>query len=141
MLEKTSAEKVNIIAHSRGGLEARYVIGALGMENAVASLTTMATPHAGSKTMNIALKFPDKDGIYYQSYATALRFFFSDLIFFFLWPIIRVFDGPNDGLCPAESARWKNFRGVVTGRVFGVSHSGIIDLYCEGTGGNGILAV
>ena len=58
VLTKTGSEKVNIIAHSRGGLEARYVISVLGVGNAVASLTTMSTPHSGSKTMNIALKFP-----------------------------------------------------------------------------------
>ena len=48
VLEKSGAEKVNIIAHSKGGLDARYMITELGMEDKVASLTTLCTPHRGS---------------------------------------------------------------------------------------------
>ena len=40
--------KVHIIAHSMGGLDARYMIAKLGMENKVASLTTIGTPHLGT---------------------------------------------------------------------------------------------
>ena len=40
--------KVNIIAHSKGGLDSRYMITELGMEDSVASLTTLCTPHHGS---------------------------------------------------------------------------------------------
>lgn len=47
VLEKTGAEKVNIIAHSKGGLDSRYAITALGMDKCVASLTTINTPHRG----------------------------------------------------------------------------------------------
>ena len=42
------AEKVNIIAHSKGGLDSKYMIMNLGMEDKVASLTTLCTPHRGS---------------------------------------------------------------------------------------------
>jgi triacylglycerol lipase len=58
VLAKTGAEKVVIIAHSRGGLEARYAIGRPGMAGKVAALVTMSTPHRGAKAMNVALKFP-----------------------------------------------------------------------------------
>lgn len=44
----TGAEKVNIIAHSKGGLDSKYMITHLGMEGRVASLTTLCTPHKGS---------------------------------------------------------------------------------------------
>lgn len=47
VLEKTGAEKVNIIAHSKGGLDARYAISRLEMSPYVASLTTINTPHRG----------------------------------------------------------------------------------------------
>ena len=40
--------KVNIIAHSMGGLDARYMIARLGMAERVASLVTIGTPHLGS---------------------------------------------------------------------------------------------
>jgi triacylglycerol lipase len=39
---------VNIIAHSMGGLDARFLISKLDMADRVASLTTVATPHRGS---------------------------------------------------------------------------------------------
>lgn len=59
ILAETGAEKVNVIAHSKGGLDARYAISTLGMGDRVASLTTMSTPHHGSKTVDLLLKVPD----------------------------------------------------------------------------------
>lgn len=59
VLEQTGAEKVNIIAHSKGGLEARYLISTMGYGEKVASLTTLSTPHNGSLTVDKLLKFPD----------------------------------------------------------------------------------
>lgn len=47
ILTKTGAEKVNIIAHSKGGLDCRYAISKLGIGDCVASLTTINTPHRG----------------------------------------------------------------------------------------------
>ena len=47
ILKETGAEKVNIIAHSKGGLDCRYAISKLGMGEYVASLTTINTPHRG----------------------------------------------------------------------------------------------
>lgn len=41
-------EKVVILAHSMGGLDARYMISRLGMEDHVAALVTISTPHQGS---------------------------------------------------------------------------------------------
>lgn len=50
VLEKEQCEKVNLIAHSKGGLEARYLISGMDMADRVASLTTLSTPHHGSRT-------------------------------------------------------------------------------------------
>jgi len=47
IIEETKCKKVNIIAHSKGGLDARYAISCLGMDEYVASLTTISTPHRG----------------------------------------------------------------------------------------------
>ena len=58
ILRDTGADKVNIIAHSNGGLESRYVIHSLGMAPYVASLTTVCTCHHGSKTIDRLLKLP-----------------------------------------------------------------------------------
>jgi triacylglycerol lipase len=41
-------QRVVIIAHSLGGLDARYMISKLGMEERVAALVTISTPHRGS---------------------------------------------------------------------------------------------
>ncbi len=45
--KETGCEKVNVIAHSKGGLDTRYAISKLGMDKCVASLTTINTPHRG----------------------------------------------------------------------------------------------
>ena len=42
-----NVDKVNLIAHSKGGIEARYMITHLDKGEHVASLTTIATPHHG----------------------------------------------------------------------------------------------
>lgn len=57
-LTDSGAEKVNLIAHSKGGMEARYIISSLAMSDRIASLTTIACPHHGSKTMDFICKLP-----------------------------------------------------------------------------------
>jgi triacylglycerol lipase len=49
VLAETNSEKVNIIAHSKGGIDARYLIGKYNYGDKIASLITMATPHHGSE--------------------------------------------------------------------------------------------
>lgn len=59
IIEKTGKEKVNIIAHSKGGLDCRYAVSTLGFGDKVASLTTISTPHHGSKTVDLLMKLPE----------------------------------------------------------------------------------
>ncbi len=47
VIAETGCQKVNIIAHSKGGLDSRYAVSVLGMAEYVASLTTINTPHRG----------------------------------------------------------------------------------------------
>lgn len=47
IIQETGCEKLNIIAHSKGGLDCRYAIAKLGAAPYVASLTTINTPHRG----------------------------------------------------------------------------------------------
>lgn len=47
-IEAIPAKKVNVIAHSMGGIDARYAISRLGISGKVASLTTIGTPHRGT---------------------------------------------------------------------------------------------
>ena len=60
VIKDSGAEKVNIIAHSKGGLDSRYAISCLGMDKYVATLTTMNTPHEGCDMVDYLLeKVPD----------------------------------------------------------------------------------
>lgn len=173
-LRETGAEKVNIIAHSKGGLDARYLISTLGMGKNVASLTTVSTPHHGSKTMDMLYRFPgwmfraagwfvnlyfrilgdkspdfahasrqvttgacrrfnednpDFPGVYYQSYAIAMKRPSSDFLMVIPSFVTGLIEGENDGIVAVSSAAWGNFRGVVrpSGNR-GISHPDIVDI-------------
>ncbi len=177
ILAENHCDKVNIIAHSKGGIDARYMISALGMGDKVASLTTVCTPHHGSpivpylRQMPDALyrfisrcidrafraygdvrpdvyrssleldpdfceefnrKYPDYPGIYYQSYTSVMKGWYSELFCSIPYMVLKRLAGDNDGLVTEESAKWGNFRGTVvpTGRR-GVSHADMIDLHHE----------
>lgn len=58
VLAREKADKINIIAHSKGGLDCKYLISALGMEDKIASLTTLCTPHFGSPVASRIMKYP-----------------------------------------------------------------------------------
>ena len=58
VMAECGVEKVNIIGHSKGGLDAKYMILELGMEDSVASLTTLCTPHRGSIIASWIWKLP-----------------------------------------------------------------------------------
>jgi triacylglycerol lipase len=53
ILLETRAGKVNIIAHSKGGIDSRYLIWKHGFEDKIASLTTISTPHHGSELADL----------------------------------------------------------------------------------------
>lgn len=174
---ETGAEKVNIIAHSKGGLDSRYAISQLGMDQYVASLTTMNTPHHGCRFVDYACKLPDpfyhfvarqfdrmfyrfgdenpdfytatrqfstissrdfnknvpdSPLVYYQSYTTVMKYFFSHLLLSIPYCLIYPLEGNNDGLVSIESAKWGTFKGVISNRHWrGISHGDIIDLKRE----------
>lgn len=58
ILQKENCEKVNLIAHSKGGVDARFMISRLDMQKHVASLTTLSTPHHGSGLSAKLLQMP-----------------------------------------------------------------------------------
>ncbi len=47
IIETTGCEKVNIIAHSKGGLDTKTAVACMGVAPYVASITTINTPHKG----------------------------------------------------------------------------------------------
>ena len=52
-------KKVNVVAHSMGGLDMRHALSHLGIAKRVASLTTIATPHHGTFLADLILKTPE----------------------------------------------------------------------------------
>lgn len=59
ILKEYGTDKLNIIAHSKGGLEARYLASTMGFGDKIASITTLSTPHNGSTTVDNLMKFPN----------------------------------------------------------------------------------
>lgn len=75
LVEETGCGKVNIIAHSKGGLDCRYALSFLGTDRFVASLTTINTPHRGCKFADYLLsRIPEsKKNMVAKTYNAALR--------------------------------------------------------------------
>ena len=85
IISETGAEKVNLLAHSKGGLEARYLISKLAMGAKVASLTTVCTPHRGTAVADLIVgDIPDRAGLvrfnWLRVLAQKLGFMTFDLI-------------------------------------------------------------
>jgi triacylglycerol lipase len=55
--------RVNVIAHSMGGLDARYAIARLGLQSRIASLTTIGTPHLGTPLADAGLALGERLGV------------------------------------------------------------------------------
>ena len=61
IIREENCGKVNIIAHSKGGLDTRYAVSMLGIAPYVASITTVNTPHRGCEFADYLLgKAPQK---------------------------------------------------------------------------------
>lgn len=54
-LQQEGSCKVNIVAHSQGGIDARYVISTLGYGDRIAGLATVGTPHLGTPVADAVL--------------------------------------------------------------------------------------
>ena len=52
LCEENNIERFNIIAHSKGGLDIRYLLCHYDIADRVASLTTICTPHNGSYSVD-----------------------------------------------------------------------------------------
>jgi triacylglycerol lipase len=179
IVNETGCEKVNIIAHSKGGLDCRYAISSTDAKEYVASLTTVNTPHYGclfadylldkispkiknsiAKKYNSAAKAAgdknpdfmkavhsltskscyefnqkvfDNENVYYQSVGSKMNRASSGRFpLNIVYPLVKHFDGENDGLVAVTSMQWAdNFTFVTTPKGRGVSHADIIDLNRE----------
>lgn len=176
IVTRTGCGKLNIIAHSKGGLDSRYAISKLGCAKYVASLTTINTPHRGclfaeyllgackprlksfiervyNKTFYVlgddspdfmaAVKcltnsyceqfnkdVPNDPDVMYRSYgskATNRRSGHFPLNF--SYPVVKKYDGDNDGLVALSSAPWgERFTPLYPEGRRGITHADMIDL-------------
>ena len=179
ILAETGCEKVNIIAHSKGGLDSRAAIAHAGMAPYVATLTTINTPHRGciyaeyllnkvpqaarqkvAAAYNATLRqlgdenpdflaavadltesaclarnetTPDVPGVVYESvmsYCKKARH--GKFPLNATHPIVKHFDGKNDGLVSVDSAKWgTKFTILEPMGKRGISHGDVVDLNRE----------
>lgn len=75
IISETGCEKVNIIAHSKGGLDCRSALTNPEIAKHVATLTTVSTPHRGCEFADYLLdKIPkDEQDVVAGAYNAALR--------------------------------------------------------------------
>ena len=57
-IEALPHERIDLIAHSLGGLDARYALAHLGLDKRVRSLVTVGTPHHGSPIADLVMQGP-----------------------------------------------------------------------------------
>jgi len=179
IIAQTGCEKVNIIAHSKGGLDSRYAVSMLDAAPYVASITTVNSPHRGCGFADYLLeKIPDSTqqvvaskynaaarklgdtapdfmaavrdltaeacearnekvmdaaGIFYQSIGSTIKKAAGGSFpMNFTFPLVKFFDGPNDGLVSEPSFPWgEEYRLLEAKGKRGISHCDIIDLNRE----------
>jgi len=80
---------------------------------------------------------PNIAGVYYQSWTSKVRYFANSMVLEIPWLICLYYEGDNDGLVSVTSAKWGNFRGVVTGAIWsgGVDHLNIVGQFLGVTPG------
>ncbi len=179
IVEETGCEKVNIIAHSKGGLDSRAAIAHCGMAPYVATLTTINTPHRGcifaeyllgkvpeavrqkvASAYNATLRkigdpnpdflaavtdltesaclarnkvMLDVPGVVYESVMSyCKKAQHGKFPLNMTYPIVKHFDGLNDGLVSVESAKWgEKFTLLEPEGKRGISHGDVVDLNRE----------
>ncbi len=179
IVNENHCEKINIIAHSKGGLDSRYAISRLGADKYTASLTTINTPHKGcifaeylldkapdkvakavEETYNAAFRklgdknpdfmsavknltssfceqfnkeVPNAEGVMYQSCGSkAAKARSGRFPLNISYPMVKKFDGDNDGLVALTSAEWgERFTPIYPNGKRGITHADMIDLNRE----------
>lgn len=139
-MEETGARKVNMVAHSQGGLDGRLLIAGKGWSDRVASLTTIATPHGGiplilADFLSVQDFSPDYMDVFntaYPNHPDVRYWSWSSRSCGILQPICiansdgEVVDallgasytlllrfGENDGIVPTESMVWGEHLGML----------------------------
>jgi triacylglycerol lipase len=123
--------RFNVIAHSMGGLDARYAITHLGLASRVASLVTIGAPHRGTPLANFRFlkalkplgvaaladltpeameqfneKVPDMPGVTYCSVVATAGLTHTNPLLWASSLYLSARGGSNDGIVPASSQVW-----------------------------------
>lgn len=151
-----SQTRINLIGHSMGGLDGRYLISRHDPEKRIASLTTLATPHQGSQLADLFMQVPllkqliakylpaipdlterecqkfnqiihNREDVFYQSITASCGFLRACPILWPFWLTLRGLRGANDGQVTDESARWGKCLGSIT-----ADHFELIGLHLGG---------
>lgn len=77
LLERTGADRLNLICFSSAGLDARYLIQELGGDAFVASIVTVATPHRGSSIASLVLSLPLR-GVLFRGIEVLAKVFYPE---------------------------------------------------------------
>lgn len=79
VLPRTGAARVVLIAHSQGGLDARYLVSTLGWGDRVAAVVTVSTPHLGTRVADaIAGNVPGLADGFVNAVASVLGFSYNE---------------------------------------------------------------
>ena len=90
--ECTCAQKFNLIGHSQGGIDARYIVNVMGYGDRIASVTTIAAPHGGTRIADAILGLIPG--------AT------DELINFFAWLIGGIYTDPKEDPNTRSALTW-----------------------------------
>jgi triacylglycerol lipase len=132
LLRALPGDRFNVIAHSMGGLDARFAIARLGLADRITSLVTIGAPHHGTPLAELPLaratarligldaladlrpaaverfnqEVRDVEKIAYCSVVAASKLSQTNPL---LWPThlyLSARSGRNDGVVPQASQRW-----------------------------------
>jgi triacylglycerol lipase len=138
---QTGAKKLNLIAHSQGGVDGRLLIAKHKYGSKIASLTTISTPHRGVPIPNLLLPpsqelgesnmkkynqlYPNDPLVKYFSWAGVSCGFLDrdcrkkyndetiDPLLVGTYNTLKAMRGPNDGIVTLDSAKWGTFLGEI----------------------------
>ena len=63
VLAEVPEKRLNVLAHSMGGLDARFAVSRLGLDRRVAALVTVGTPHLGSPLAYLSTELARRLGL------------------------------------------------------------------------------
>ncbi len=130
-----STSRINLVGHSMGGLDGRFLISHLDPEHRVTSLTTLASPHLGSWLADIVdtlplirnaaakwlpgirtlsernmaslnAELPNREDVTYFSVPTTTSFWTCTPLMWPLYLLLKLHDGANDGQVSQTSGTW-----------------------------------